>query len=99
MNHDVRVSALVDELAAIEARLDPDKHGQDRRVADLITVTMLVPLAIGLDWHAEHPLLMLGLMVAGLVVNRVPQWFTRWRLKRAQERLFEEYNRILELSQ
>ena len=95
MSHDVRLAALVDELAAVEERLDPETHVRDRRVADLITVLLLLPLAIGLDWHAERPLLMLGAMVGGLVLNRIPQWFTRWRLRRAQERLFGEYARVL----
>lgn len=99
MNHDVRVAALVDELAAVETRLDPETHPRDRRVADLVTVAVLLPFAIGLDWHAERPLLLLGAMLSALVLNRVPFWITRWRLSREQERLFGDYRRILELAE
>lgn len=99
VNHDVRVAALVDELAALETRLDPETHGRDRRVADLITVAMLLPLVVGFDWHANRPLLMLAAMVGGLVLNRIPQWITRWRLRREQERVFDEYARVLSLAQ
>ena len=98
MDHDVRVAALVDELAALETRLDPEQHGKDRRVADLVTVGMLLPFAIALDWHAQEPLLMIAMMVGALWLKRIPQWVTRFRLRRQQDRLFREYNRILELA-
>lgn len=96
---DVRVSALVDELAAVEERLDPESHAEQRRTADLITVLALLPITVALDWHAEQPLLMLGAMVGGLVLNRIPQWVTRWRLQREQDRLFDQYRRIRDLAQ
>ena len=95
----MRVAALVDELAAAESRLDTEAHPRERRVADLVTVALLLPLAIGLDWHADRPLLLLGAMLGGLVLNRIPLWITRWRLRREQERLFGEYTRVLELAE
>jgi hypothetical protein len=99
LNHDERVAVLVDELAAVESRLDTQSHPSERRVADLVTVALLLPLAIGLDWHAERPLLLLGAMLGAIVLNRIPLLITRWRLSRAQERLFGEYTRILELTE
>lgn len=95
---DARIAALVEDLATVEERLDPDAHARHRRTADLITVLIVLPVIVGLDWHAEAPLLMLAAMVGGLVLNRIPQWFTRWRLRREQERLFEEYGEMVALA-
>lgn len=98
MNRDeMKVTALLDELAAIESRLDPQSHSRHRRTADLITVATLLPVTVALDWHADRPLLMLGAMVTALFLNRIPQWATHWRLRREQERLFREYDRLREL--
>lgn len=95
MNHDVRVAALVDELNAIEARLNPDAHRRGQRIADAVTVAVAIPVIMTLGLAIEQPLLLFGLMLLALVLNRVPQWLSRRRLQAAHEQLFEEYSRIV----
>ena len=99
MSHDVRVGALLDELSAIEERLDPDNHRKAQLTADSITVALLLPLVIHLDWYARYPLLMFGLMIAALALNRIPPLLTRRRLRKEHDELFARYQEVLDLAE
>lgn len=98
-NHDVRVAALLDQLSAIEHRLDPAAHRRGQRIADLATVAVAVPTVYLLNLPIDRPLMLFGFMVAGLVLNRIPSWMARRKLVRAQDRLFKEYSEIVGLAE
>jgi hypothetical protein len=98
VSHEVRVSALADEIRGIEERLDPGAHKKGQRIADAITFAVLLPLVIALEWYVRYPLLMFGLMVAGLALNRVPPLVARRRLQKEHDKLFDQYQEILELA-
>jgi len=74
------------ELDTIEARLDPEGRRRGRLTADLLTIAVLAPISIALDWHATRPMLMLTLMVVGVGLNHTIPLLTErsLRKKRAQ---------------
>ena len=76
------IAARVERVAEIEAQLDPALRRRGRITADAITVSILGPLSIVLDWHATQPFLMLGLMGGALVANRAIPLFTERKLRR-----------------
>jgi len=96
LNHDVRVTALLDELSAIETRLDPAAHRRGQLIADAVTVAIALPAMLLLGLSIDRPLVLFGLMVVGLLLNRIPPWLSRRKLREAQDRLFKEYSEIAE---
>ena len=96
--HDVRVAALLDELNELERRLDPEAHRKGQRIADLITVAVAVPLIVVLGLSIERPLLLFGLMLLALLLNRIPLWWSRHKLQAAHEKLFREYSEMVALA-
>lgn len=90
LTNDARTSALLDRLDEIEARLDPEAHRNGRVIADLITVSVCAPLAVFFDWHASRPFLLFGLMVAGLVLNRLIPVVNGYALRRERDQLCDE---------
>ena len=83
--------ALIDQVAATEARLDASADRRGQRVADVITVALAVPLLAVLGPSFERPLLLLGLMLAALALNRTPGVLRRRKLRAAHERLLQEH--------
>ena len=76
------IAARVERVAEIEAQLDPALRRRGRITADAITVSILGPLSVALDWHATQPFLMLALMGGALVANRAIPLFTERKLRR-----------------
>ena len=57
-------------------------------IADLVTVVILAPIAVSLDWHASQPILILALMLAGLCLNRLFPLLSERTLRRERDQLF-----------
>lgn len=91
MSDDAEVMALFDEVSAMEARLDSAVHRRGQRIADAITLAVAVPLLMVFGPTLDRPFLLFGLMVAALLLNRIPRTLAQRRLRAAHERLLREH--------
>lgn len=87
MTDDTDADELLRRLDVVEAGLDPGPLRRGRLTADLATVAFLAPIAIYLDWHATRPFLLLGLMLAGVGLNRLIPFLTRRSLLQERDRI------------
>jgi hypothetical protein len=84
---DESTAARLDRVAEIEAKIDPTLRRRGRIVADLVTVAVVAPLSIALDFHVTRPFVMLALMGAALALNHVVPMITERRLRAERQRL------------
>lgn len=84
---DARAARLLDEVAAIEDRLDPMPAKRGQRLADLITLALVAELFLLLDGELRYPLLLVALLVAAGVLNRTLTALTTRSLRRDRDRL------------
>ena len=87
MQNDESTAARLERVAEIEARIDPSLRRRGRIVADLVTICVVAPLAIALDFHVTRPLVMLALICAALALNHVVPLITERHLRAERQRL------------
>lgn len=93
MKKDEAITARLERVAEIEARIDPGPRRRGRIIADLITVAVIGPFMLGFDLHITRPFMMLGLMSTALALNHLVPLITERRLRRERERLLGELER------
>lgn len=89
-SEDESTTARLARVAEIEAEIDPSRRRRGRIVADLVTVGIVAPIAVALDFHVTRPFLLLALMAGALAVNRLVPLLTERRLRRERNRLLAE---------
>lgn len=90
MKTDESITARMERLAEIEARIDPTLRRRGRVIADLVTVAVVAPVMIAFDLHVTRPLVMLGLMCGALALNHLVPMITERRLRRERSRLLSD---------
>ena len=95
---DPRAAVLLDQLDAIEARLDPRPFERGQLIADLLTVGAIGSAALFLDWHVTHPVLLLAFLVGATGLNRLILFVARRSLRREREGLTARYDEIAALA-
>ncbi len=91
MRNDEATAARLDRVAEIEAKIDPTVRRRGRVIADLVTIALVVPLAITLDFHVTRPLIMLALLAAALALNHLLPLVTERRLRAERQRLLAAF--------
>ena len=89
-SRDERAARLVDDLAAIEDRLDPAPAKQGQLLADVITLALVATLWVVVDGNVRYPLLLATLLVAARGVHRLLPLFLQRSLRRERDRLLGE---------
>ena len=98
-SRDPHAAVLLEQLDAIEARLDPRPVKRGQLIADLLTVGAIVSAALLLDWHVTHPALLLAFLVSATALNRLILFVARRSLRREREELTAPYDEIAALGQ
>lgn len=87
---DEATAARIDRVAAIEAQIDPSRRRTGRILADLVTIAVIAPVAIALDFHVTRPFVMLALLGGALALNHLVPLITERRLRAERTRLLAE---------
>ena len=84
---DGRTAKLLEELAAIEDRLDPTPARSGERLADLLTVAVVGVVALVLDVELRYPLLLIGLLIAARGLSHLVPFLRNRSLRASRDRL------------
>ena len=87
MKNDDGIAARVDRVAEIEAQIDPTLRRRGRIIADVITISIVVPLGVAFDFHVNRPFVLLALMGGALALNHLLPRITERRLRAERTRL------------
>ena len=100
MSDDLRATVLIDQINALEARLDlrPSKR---RRFWGVLGVLALFASAAVFDWNLLHPLVLIMLAINGpnLLLNLLHPVLQRRYVHRERERLIEQHEKIIALAE
>lgn len=86
---DERTGRLLDEIAAIEDRLDPRPRRRGQRLADLALLVLIGAATILLDLELRYPILLIGLLFAGRGLTHLVARASGRSLRRERDRLLE----------
>jgi len=84
-----RTESVLDALDAVEERLDPSPARRGQRIADALTVLMLVGAVMVLGLPLARPSLLAGLLAGAAGVTRLARHLRLRRLITARDRLLE----------
>lgn len=87
VQRDARTSELLDELASIEDRLDPGPRWSGQRIADLVTLAVIVVATLALDLELRYPALLIALLLVARVSTRIVRSVTDRSLHRERDQL------------
>lgn len=96
LSDDVRATALLDQLNALEAEATAHLPSlkRSRRIQSLITVLSLVALLwLWQLWRTTPPVLLFGWAASSLILHHLVHFFTRRSLERKLERKREKLTR------
>ncbi len=95
MKDDLQVSALLDQINALEARLDPPSNKR-RRFFDRLGLLALFAVSAVVDWNLLHPAVLLMLAANG--PNLLTPVFQRRSVRRKLERLMGQHENLIALA-
>jgi Flp pilus assembly protein TadB len=95
---DDRTEALLDELAALEDRLDPTPVRRGHLVADVVLLVMVVLLGAALNWQLRNLWILAVLLVVVGGARRLIPHLTQRSLRKERDRLLEASNDAVEPS-
>jgi len=87
---DHRLVEILDRLDEVEAGLDPVPRQRGQMIADLVTLAVLVPMGILIDWDFNRPFLLLALLVGAVGLNRAIWSVLRLPLRRERDQLLAQ---------
>lgn len=90
MTHDRQLAEILDRLDEVEAGLDPVPRQRGQLIADLVTLAILVPMGILIDWDFNRPFLLLALLLGAVGLNRALWSVLRIPLRRERDHLLAQ---------
>lgn len=84
---DARTAKLLDELEALEDRLDPRPARSGERLADLLMFAVVAFFALVLGAELKYPLLLITLLIAARGLSRLVPFLRNRSLRADRDRL------------
>ena len=96
MQEDLQATALIDQINALEARLDPPPSKR-RRFWDVFGLLALFTSVAVFGWDLIHPVVLIMLAING--PNLLLPVLQRRYVRRKRERLIEQHDKLIGLAQ
>ena len=96
MSDDLRATALIDEINALEARLEP-RPRKGRRLGGILGVLALLAGGATFNWDVLVPIVLL--VMVGNGANLLPPVLRRRYVQRQRDRLIEQHDKIIALAE
>jgi len=96
LSDDLRATALIDEINALEARLEP-RPRKGRRLGGILGVLALLAGGATFNWDVLVPIVLL--VMVGNGANLLPPVLRRRYVQRQRDRLIEQHDKIIALAE
>lgn len=88
-DREARTAELLDRVAELEDRLDPEPLQRGQRIADLVTLAVLTPLILWVGEGLRYPLLLLALLLGARSLSRLIPYLRNRQIRDDRDRMLE----------